>query len=292
MLTIGIDHVLDSRFRVLQHIHSDGAGPVYDALDERTGEVVRLRVPVGPVDHRLLGILHEGLARPQCIAADDAYVVLQDLDDLPVVAGGPESALQRLQDLMASILPLFEDLHANGIVHGTVGPGSFWRDAYGGIRVTDLGLPNFDPDERTTCPVADADPLDPRVDVYALAATLIHLATGESPQDALCSAPLPELVLRALGLAMDPRPALRPIDASALRRELEDAIHLSTTPTPEELGEPSTMETVPTAPPRSLAPESVDVWFPVVGALIGGGTALIAGSTLLLTGVAVATLLL
>ncbi len=81
----------------------------------------------------------------------------------------------------------------------------------------------------------DAD--DPRIDVYAIAAILLHHATGMEPSaEALQSADLPPSVRQVFTLALDPRPVFRPIHAGAFHRALVGALE-RTAPEPDDVPE-------------------------------------------------------
>jgi serine/threonine protein kinase len=278
--------VLDDRFRLLQHIHTDTAGAVYDALDEHTAEIVRLRTPVGAVDRRRVGILHDGLARPLLIAHDDRFIVLQDLGDEPLAPTSQGTPVERLQDALRNIFPVFEALHANGVVHGSIRLSSLWADEEGAVRIMDLGLPQhadattdaFSPPE-----VAFGSPCeDPRGDVFALAALLYTWSTGRLPHRAgLQGGSLPEPILRVFTRALATSPVFRPANATELRRDLEEALSLMALPG-DELADPSTMDTAPPAAMRAQAPRHAAPSATVPIALLAGGTTLIAGSAFLL----------
>ncbi len=225
-----VGQVLDGRFRLLQVVQRDRAGMVFDALDEVTAEVVRLRITVGAVDPERLGILHPGLARPLAVSADGSYIVLQDLDDEPLEPALFPS-LDRLAQLTDAILPTLAALHAHGVVHGELQPTSFWLDRHGEVRLVDLGLAVTLGRSRDTEPYVAPERAfgraddDPRSDVYSLAAVLFHLATGATPSPAaLEQADLPEPLRQVFALALDPRPLFRPHNAGALHRALQEAL--------------------------------------------------------------------
>lgn len=237
-----VGQVLDGRFRLLQVVTEDRAGVVFDALDEHSGEVVRLRGTVGPVDGQRLGILHDGLARPTAVSADGTYVVFADLDDEPLRPPLFPS-VDRMAHLAEAVLPTLAVLHEHGVVHGDLLPSSFWLDRHGQVRIVDLGLATQlsrrSGDAAYVAPERafgrDAD--DPRIDVYAIAAILFHHATGVEPSaEALQSADLPPAVRQVLALALDPRPVFRPIHAGAFHRALVGALE-RTTPEPEDVPE-------------------------------------------------------
>jgi hypothetical protein len=259
--------LLEGRFRLLQVIADTDAGPIADALDQLTGEVVRVRAPAGPVDERLLGVLHPSLALPCWVAG--RVVVYRDLGEGPITLGADaRPALTRLQQAADQLLPLFEALHTHGLVHGTLGPDSVWIDPDGHLRVMDLGLRPAPTD-------------DPRADVAALARWLVTWVEGAPPDDAetrpLLPPSLPPAVGRVLLHAMDPRPVFRPANAGALRRQLDDAIGLVTGDEAgaSDEGPPSLADAAdePELMAAGGPPSALWVWAPVGACVLALGAA-------------------
>jgi len=240
-----IDELVDGRFRLLTKHGEDAAGALYDALDEVTADVVRLRVPVGPIDQRLLGVQHPQLARQHGVTPDSGYVVTEDIDGEALGLVGDGSAVQRVHEVAAQLLPLFAMLHSHDVVHGHLGLHSVWRDREGHLRVVDLGLPaRIDASSRPWASPERrrGEEQDARGDVYSLASLLYGVAAGHPPETSalkpaapLCAA-LPDPVAHVLWQAMDPRQAFRYADAAELWDALEpvllDALDAETQATP------------------------------------------------------------
>mgnify|MGYP000120540541 CR=1 FL=1 len=245
-----VDELVEGRFRLLTLLGDDAAGALYHALDEVTAEVVRMRIPVGAVDERLLGVQHPSLARHNGVTPVARHVITEDIDGQPLALEAVGTALQRTHAVARQLLPLFAELHAHDVVHGHLGLHSVWRDREGHLRVVDLGLPSrldesslpFASPERRRGEVQDA-----RGDVYSLASILFGVASGSPPQtQALqpvaphCTA-LPDAVAEVIWQAMDPRQSFRYADARALWDALEpvllDALDAEDAPLPDEEAE-------------------------------------------------------
>lgn len=198
-------------WRVLRLLGSGGMGSVFAASGPASGDVaLKLIDPsrAGPTRIRLLAearaaaaVQHRHLVR--CLDVGEhlghPYLVMDlvpggDGDDLVRRHLGrvPRDTLLRIaQDAAAGLAAL----HAAGIIHRDLKPSNLLFGADGRTLVADFGLahlddgapgvtragftvgtPDYMPPEQ-----ARAEPLDGRADLYALGATLYHLATGRPP---------------------------------------------------------------------------------------------------------------
>jgi CheY-like chemotaxis protein len=220
-------------WRVVRFLGSGGMGSVFAVTGPASGEVaLKLIDPTrtGPTRARMLAearaaaaVQHPHLVR--CLDVGEhlghPYLVMDlvpggDGDDLVRRHAGrvPREILLHIAQDAASGLAA---LHAAGIVHRDLKPSNLLFGADGRALVADFGLahlddgapgvtragftvgtPDYMPPEQ-----ARAEPLDGRADLYALGATLYHLATGRPPHQgattwvvlgAVISEPFPDVL--------------------------------------------------------------------------------------------------
>jgi serine/threonine protein kinase len=162
---------------------------------------------------------------------------------------GPLPAVELL-DVGIRMAVALHVAHRRGVLHRDVKPHNIFRSAYGDPALGDFGISTL-ADERshdrsTALSIAYVAPeiLEDRAptvqaDVYSLAATLHHLATGHVPFESkdlagavkrildddpppLARADLPASFERALRTAMAKDPARRPVDARAFAEVLRE----------------------------------------------------------------------
>lgn len=198
-------------WRVVRYLGAGGMGSVFAAVGPATGEVALKIIDPGrsgPARVRLLAEARAAAAVQdrhlvRCLDVGEhlghPYLVMDlvpggDGDDLVRRHAGRipcELLLRIAQDAAAGLAAL----HAAGIVHRDLKPSNLLFGADGRALVADFGLahlddgapgvtragftvgtPDYMPPEQ-----ARAEPLDGRADLYALGATLYHLATGRPP---------------------------------------------------------------------------------------------------------------
>jgi hypothetical protein len=222
-------------YRLLRRIGEGGMGAVYEAEQDGSGRRVALKLiaprygasPDAIERFRREGRLAGLIAHPRCVfvlAADEEagrpYLVMElmpgdTLHDL-VRRRGPlpsEEAVARALDVIAGL----QEVHRRGIVHRDVKPSNCFLDHDGRVKVGDFGLArSLDADARLTrtgsfvgTPLyaspeqLKGQPVDPRSDVYAVAATLYYLLTGRAPHEGGDSAAV------AARIASEPAPPPR-----------------------------------------------------------------------------------
>lgn len=220
-------------WRVVRFLGAGGMGSVFAVVGPAAGEVaLKLIDPgrTGPARARLLAE-----ARAAAAVQDRHLVRCLDVGEhlghpylvMDLVPGGdgddqvrrhagrvPREVLLRIAQDAASGLAA---LHAAGIIHRDLKPSNLLFEADGRALVADFGLahlddgapgvtrigftvgtPDYMPPEQ-----ARAEPLDGRADLYALGATLYHLATGRPPHQgattwvvlgAVISEPFPDVL--------------------------------------------------------------------------------------------------
>lgn len=159
-----------------------------------------------------------------------AYLVEELLDGFTLAEGvqlaGPMS-LERVLDMAEQVGRALELIHASGLVHADLKPDNLYWTAEGRYVILDFGTsraaqgsssrgsrvvavtPGYSPLEQYEARQA----LTPAADVYALAATMHHLLSGQVP---------PESRLRTQGQGLVALPEM----AEPVERAILDALHL------------------------------------------------------------------
>ena len=255
MRTAPLHHtVIAGRYAMLDQIGAGGMGSVWRARDERTGEVVAVKVLghhnaallIRFVREQAVRVRHPHVVAPIGWAADDDVVVLamdlveggsvQDLLDEhgPLPVGYAAALLEQLLSALAAV-------HAAGLVHRDVKPANLLLqptdDQRPHLRLGDFGVAAPIADARyTTVPGAigtegymapeqarGALP-DAGQDLYSVGRVALQLITGLPPerQGAIGSGPLRPLLERLL--VVDPEQRLASADAALrLLRRLDIA---------------------------------------------------------------------
>ncbi len=200
-------------YRLLQRLGKGGMGSVYEAEDSHSGRRVAVKLIAAgfaasrdAVERfRQEGRLASTIAHPRCVfvlATDEdagrPYIVMElmpgsTLRDL-VAAEGPLPPA-RAVELILDVIDGLHEAHENGLIHRDVKPSNCFLQTDGRVKVGDFGLakslttdahltktgtflgtPLFASPEQVR-----GDRLDPRTDVYSVAATLYYLLAGKAP---------------------------------------------------------------------------------------------------------------
>ncbi|MFN8610088.1 MAG: serine/threonine-protein kinase [Vulcanimicrobiota bacterium] len=153
---------------------------------------------------------HPGVVRVlgQFRANGTAYLVEELLQGVTLGQGlerAGQMSLNRMLDLASQVGQAMLLVHAAGLIHSDLKPDNLFLTRHGRYVILDFGTagahrkqaaqrevsPGYSPPEQY-----ERVPLTPAADVYALAATMVHLADGAPPPDArarLQGQPLPGL---------------------------------------------------------------------------------------------------
>ncbi|MEZ5308701.1 MAG: protein kinase [Pyrinomonadaceae bacterium] len=209
--------LLQGRYRVSKHIGQGGMGSVYLATDERFQSTVAIKEAHVTDENykkafereaRLLNSLkHAALPKVMDHFLEDSgqYLVMEYIpgDDLfeKLSRTGRPFPLADVLRWTKQLLGALDYLHKQGIVHRDIKPQNLKLTSDGNIVLLDFGLAKG---SATDAPSHTANQsifgysrnyasleqiqgtgTDPRSDIYSLAATVYHLATGQLPADAL-----------------------------------------------------------------------------------------------------------
>src|SRR6195256_5391613 len=216
------EQVLQNRYRIVRLLGQGGMGAVYEAMDERLDTMVALKETLFADERlrkqfereaRLLARMHHP-ALPRVSdhfgEGEGQFLVMQFIpgDDLSQMMTRKQGAFPSDQVLTWAdqLLDALDYLHTQNpqIIHRDIKPQNLKLTSRGQIILLDFGLakgqasevsrittsasifgytPNYAPLEQIQGLGTDA-----RSDIYALAATLYHLATAVKPPDALTRA--------------------------------------------------------------------------------------------------------
>ncbi len=266
---------LQQRYCIDKQIGQGGMGAVYVATDERFGSTVAIKETLCMDDNyrkalereaRLLNSLkHAALPRvsDHFIEENGQFLVMEYIpgDDLAVILEqtGKPFPFEKVHKWAVQLLDALEFLHSQStpVIHRDIKPQNLKLTSRDQIVLLDFGLAKGNPTDAGFQTAAKSifgysrnyasleqiqgTGTDPRSDLYSLAATLYHLATGHAPEDALTRAmavlshqPDPLIPANALNKeipagfagilrsALDLNAAFRPASAAEMRRMLDD----------------------------------------------------------------------
>src|SRR5881392_736735 len=214
--------ILQGRYRIVRQLGQGGMGAVYEAVDQRLDTVVALKETLFTDEKlhkqfereaRLLARMHHP-ALPRVSdhfnEGDGQFLVMQyiageDLSEMLAASTAPfsEAEVTRWADQLCDALDYLHTQEPQ-IIHRDIKPQNLKLTSRGQIVLLDFGLakgsvgqltavttsasifgytPNYAPLEQV-----QGKGTDTRSDIYALGATLYHLATNVKPPDALSRA--------------------------------------------------------------------------------------------------------
>ena len=214
--------VLQQRYRIDKQIGQGGMGAVYIATDERFGSTVAIKETLCMDDNfrkaleheaRLLNSLkHSALPRVSDHFLEDngQFLVMEYIagDDVGcmLTSEGHRFSVEQILKWADQLLDALDYLHnqENQVIHRDIKPQNLKITPRGDMILLDFGLAKGNPTDASHKTAAKSifgysrnyasleqiqgTGTDPRSDLYSLAATLYHLLTNISPEDALTRA--------------------------------------------------------------------------------------------------------
>jgi serine/threonine-protein kinase len=280
--------VLDGRFKITDQINKGGMGTIYEAIDQSTGEVVAIKIPlmrfesdpafyfrfereeeVGAMLHhpsilRIVPVRDKG--RP--------YIVMERLHGellSDVLKKEKGISIPKAIEITLRIAEALQYMHEKKVTHRDLKPNNIMMCRDGSIRIMDMGLAKADDRRQITVPRVSGTMGTPhfmapeqvkgtsaggRTDLYSLGAMLYVMATGKLPFDG--ADPFTVMHARVVGDPAAPRsinpdisPALEEIILHAMARDPQ-ARYPSVQEMIRDLQSPGTV--VPTGRDKRLVP--------------------------------------
>ncbi len=211
--------ILQKRYRIEKQIGQGGMGAVYLATDQRFNSTVAIKGTLLPDEKylkafkreaRLLNSLkHSALPKVTDFFIEDngQYIVMEYIpgDDLfeTMEKSGKAFSIEDVMNWTEQLLEALEYLHNQDdpVIHRDIKPQNLKLTSDGKVILLDFGLAKGNPTDANHQTAANSifgysrnyasleqiqgTGTDPRSDLYSLAATIYHLATGKAPADAL-----------------------------------------------------------------------------------------------------------
>jgi serine/threonine protein kinase len=200
-----IGTVLENRFKLTELIYSSGVSDVFRARDLATNRNVVAKfgdfLDVDKMVERESGVIANlpGIFYPEYISHGENYLVIEHLNGVSlaeVINKRKDMPLHKMIDLALSIMYGLAVLHKEGFVHCDIKPQNIFIDG-DKIFIFDFGLTgragfyNREDQEkgklRGTAQYMppeqlDNQPLDPRMDFYAMGIVIYQMLTGINPK--------------------------------------------------------------------------------------------------------------
>ncbi len=205
---------LGGRYRLLRQVGAGGMGRVFEAVDDRTGQRVAVKLMFGRTEadpkevlrFQQEGAVLAGLRHPNIVQVHGTFVeeyasciAMEMLDGQPLSAlleNGP-LPLGRAKKLATQILSALAAAHERGVVHRDIKPANVMVLDDDHAVVTDFGVAHLARHGTDTSLTStgltlgtplymapeqiQAGRVDARTDLYAVGALLYHMVTGRPP---------------------------------------------------------------------------------------------------------------
>jgi len=206
-----IGKVLKNRYRIIAKLGVGGMGVVYQAVDERTNQLVAIKTlpPTLAMDREFVRRFQreaEALAQldhPNIVKLietfeedDNHYIVMEYIDGITLtqlLAYGPLS-VERARDIALQVCDALAYAHSRGIIHRDIKAGNIMVTKEGVVKVTDFGIARmvtatlltrtgggFVSPQTVPPEVVKGEKADSRSDVYSLGVVLFQMLTGRLP---------------------------------------------------------------------------------------------------------------